>query len=1118
MVSKSRAAALALVLLSSFASLAAQRLEPMHGAVYRKPVKPAPAAAQGGPPSRALSLPRPVVAAVSAPTIGEIERLQGRAGIDAVGLHRVLPPHVASLSLDGAANRTRVDGAWDRTSAGPLWRLQVISRDAFALRVHFHDFQVGSGRVWIHAEDGQEVGPYSGTGLFAAGDFWSDLVFGQNLTIEYQPAPGESSGLSVPFEVREISHVWRDPQTLSSSAATPRSPASQLQEYGAESESSEPRGLTLGGAPVEQEAACHQDVTCSPEWAQAARGVGLILFEDGGSTRVCSGSLLNTRDSSFDPFFLTAAHCLKTETVARTLLSFWGFQSATCNGAPPALRDVPRTTGGSRLLATTGDFGDPKGDMTFLEILGDLPDGVFFQGWDANPQPFGAQVVGIHHPRGTFKRISGGRIVPDTIFDTDPATYALVAETNGRTENGSSGSPLFAEPGVVVGALSFGLKVDDVCAVNPSPAGYTHFSTIFPTIRQFLDAGGSTPPPPVDPPTVLQFGQPERFSFPAQERQILYIGANSFVVEVPEDAVRVTLTLASDNPAVDADLYARFGQDNELGDGVISDFVSRGDDGNEQIVIDGSSNPALRSGALFVSILVFTENAPSSGTITADIDLAPPPPLPTGGDLLSGQPINFDLPPVSGPRLFVGSPYRIVVPEGATQLDVQVKTATPGVDVDLHLSRDVAPSVQDRSIVSDYRSTNLSGEELITVTPGNGLAPGTYFAMLAVWTEGARAQGELRADILTGPGPDAGGAVVLSSGESGRLEIPAVDGPTFIGGQIFAVDVPAGANRLVVDLVTETPNADLDLFLRLGQPPTVEDRQVVANYEAEGLTGVEQIVVDAQSDPPLQAGRYYFGVVVYTPDVDVVGRVVATVDSGPAAVELTAVANAASFEAAVVAPGQIVSLFGSRMGPAQGIQPGLDASGRLPTFVGDTIVLFGGVPAPLFFVRGDQINAQVPYAVAGRGTIDVVVITGGVTTNVLQVRVQDAAPGLFGFSDGSNRVIALNSDGSINSPSNPARRGDFVILYATGGGLTNGPNIEGAPAPSNPFALTRLPVTVGFGGVSQAPFFAGLAPGFAGLVQINIFIPANAPTGAGVPLTLTIGGFTGSRQPTISVQ
>ena len=70
----------------------------------------------------------------------------------------------------------------------------------------------------------------------------------------------------------------------------------------------------------------------------------------------------------------------------------------------------------------------------------------------------------------------------------------------------------------------------------------------------------------------------------------------------------------------------------------------------------------------------------------------------------------------------------------------------------------MAPSIQDGALVSDYQSTSLSGEELITVTPGNGLAPGTYFAMLAVWTEDARTEGEIRADILIGPGPDPGGA------------------------------------------------------------------------------------------------------------------------------------------------------------------------------------------------------------------------------------------------------------------------------------------------------------------------------------------------------------------------
>lgn len=1092
----------------------------MHGAEYDKPEKPSAPAAVVRPPSLAMSLPLPPTVAMNPLTRADLARARGRAGVEAVGVHRRLPSAVATLSEESGGNRTSVAGAWERTAAGPLWRLHVISREAFAMRLHFHDFQVGAGQVWIHSSDGQVAGPYTGTGLFENGDFWSDLIFGQAATIEYQPAEGESAGLAVPFELREISHIWGDPRGSAFAPPTNDPGATRLQELNGAIDSAAPRSSLESAPSVEQEAACHLDVTCSPDWAQTARGVGMILFERDGFSITCSGSLLNTRSGSFDPFFLTAGHCLNTEASARTVLSFWGFQTSTCDAPPPELRDVERTTGGARLLSTVGEYGDPKGDMTFLELIGELPGDVFFLGWDPSPQPFGSRVIGIHHPQGAHKRITGGQIVPDRIFGTNAATYAMVNETQGRTEGGSSGSALFSEPGVVVGALSFGLKIDDVCSVDPSPAGYTHFSAIFPHIRQYLDGGGSTLPPVVEPPTVILPGQPERFSLGPVDRATLFNGPDSFVLEIPEDAVRVTLTLRSDDPTVDADLFARFGADVEQVSPTqfAANASSQGTDGNEQIVFDASSDSPLRAGVLYATIRVFSAGAVSSGTITAEIELTPPPPLPEPSELVPGQPATFDLPPIPGPLLFTGGPFRIEVPEGASQLDVQVKTFTAGVDVDLHVSRDAAPSVEDGAIVSDFRSVNLTGEELVTITPENGLAPGVYFATLAVWTENARATGEIRADVLLGPGPGAEGATVLSAGQPEPFTLEIVATPTFFGSQLFAIDAPPGADRLVVELETDTPGADLDLYVRLGQAPVVQDRRVVANYVSEGLTGAETIVIDGSSDPPLQAGRYFIGLTLFTTGVEATGRLTARVEAGPPAVELGAVANAASFERDVVAPGQIVSLFGQQLGPATGMQPGLDASGRVPTFVGGTIVLFGGVPAPLFFVQSGQINAQVPYAVAGRGLIDVVVVVNGVATNVQQVRVQAAAPGLFEFADDSNRAIVLNSDGSLNSPSNPARRGDFVTLYATGGGLTNGPNLEGAPAPSNPLALTRLPVTVRFGNVDQSPFFAGLAPSFAGLLQINVFVPENAPTGAATPMTLFVGEFASLEQPTIAIQ
>ena len=77
------------------------------------------------------------------------------------------------------------------------------------MRVHFRDFAIGAGSLWIHSEDGQTVGPYSGSGLYGDGDFWSGIVFGDSLTIEYLPDPAVA-GEAVPFQIVAISHIWGD--------------------------------------------------------------------------------------------------------------------------------------------------------------------------------------------------------------------------------------------------------------------------------------------------------------------------------------------------------------------------------------------------------------------------------------------------------------------------------------------------------------------------------------------------------------------------------------------------------------------------------------------------------------------------------------------------------------------------------------------------------------------------------------------------------------------------------------------------------------------------------------------------------------------------------------------
>ena len=220
-------------------------------------------------------------------------------------------------------------------------------------------------------------------------------------------------------------------------------------------------------ATVETDAEdCHLDVTCYPEWSTSATSVATIVFEtSGGTSSRCSGTLLTNRRQDFTPYFLTAAHCVDTEEEARSTTAFWFYQTQTCNGELPDFQSVPYTEGASLLSTLGGGPVDgrrnPDGDMTLLRLEGDLPDGVWFQGWDADPQPIGAQVTGIHHPGsddwGFFKRISFGQIIPDPSSGTfEDDVYAVVSYAQGYTEGGSSGSALFNNPGTVVGALSFG--------------------------------------------------------------------------------------------------------------------------------------------------------------------------------------------------------------------------------------------------------------------------------------------------------------------------------------------------------------------------------------------------------------------------------------------------------------------------------------------------------------------------------------------------------------------------------------------------------------------------------------------------------------------------------------
>jgi hypothetical protein len=387
-------------------------------------------------------------------------------GVPIIGITRALPDDVLDT------------GVWEELPSGRrVWRLGIRSPEAIGIRLHFTNFNVGKGRVWIYPGDND--GPsasqegFSGQGIFDDGEFWSGVLFGESVVIEYEPEPGAPSEGQPPFQMRELSHLYEMPTSKNGSrvnAGTPRIPA----------------------------AACHLDATCYPEWSASGAGVARMLFETEEGSKVCSGSLINTRAGSLRPYFLTANHCINNEASARSLLAFWFYQTSSCNGPEPDIRDFPSTLGARFLVGG----GERDGDFSLLLFNQSPPPGVVFNGWDPNPLAAGSAVSGIHHPGsppGDYKRISFGfyDAPSDEILDRlgrPSDKYRMILYTSGRTQRGSSGSPLFLRPGVLAGVASFVIRTPDdweeddfTCELDPWPTGYGAFSAAYPYLAPYLE-------------------------------------------------------------------------------------------------------------------------------------------------------------------------------------------------------------------------------------------------------------------------------------------------------------------------------------------------------------------------------------------------------------------------------------------------------------------------------------------------------------------------------------------------------------------------------------------------------------------------------------------------------
>lgn len=220
------------------------------------------------------------------------------------------------------------------------------------------------------------------------------------------------------------------------------------------------------------------------------------------------------------------------------------------------------------------------------------------------------------------------------------------------------------------------------------------------------------------------------------------------------------------------------------------------------------------------------------------------------------------------------------------------------------------------------------------------------------------------------------------------------------------------------------------------------------------------------------------------------GSVVPSVSDG-------GIVNGANMLSESLAPGSIISIFGSDLAASTATAAQLP----LPTVLTDAEVIISGLRAPLFFASESQINAQVPYeSLEGRSQLVIRSSRGESTAH--RISVAASAPEFFFINPGD--VAALNADGTLNTGTTPAPQGTKITVFVSGLGGVTPPVPSGVAAPSQPLAWTRQMVTAEVGGVSADVLFAGLAPGFVGLGQVDLIVPAGLS--GRLPLRVSVAG------------
>lgn len=345
------------------------------------------------------------------------------------------------------------------TAKSSTLNFSVASKGASAVRLGFalEDARVAAGLTLRFGGSNGDVFEVQGSELNNEAVQWSPIVSGDVIRVEVSVANGYSLA-QAGLKLVQISHLDIDP------AATQSALAAKIGE-------SDP---------------CEKDIVCrtSPpaNFRSTADSVARMVFTKGGSSYLCTGTLLNNNNATRRHLFWSANHCISSQTVANTLQTYWFYEATTCGGLTASSR--ARTLSGGAFLR----HNNSARDTLLLELKSAPPSGAIYAGWSSSAiTSTGTAIEGIHHPAGDAKMYSLGSVTATSSSIDGLGPFYRVQWSTGVTEGGSSGSGLFTRTAAGAYQLRGGLYGGLSFCTNPTANDYySRFSDVYTSTKPYL--------------------------------------------------------------------------------------------------------------------------------------------------------------------------------------------------------------------------------------------------------------------------------------------------------------------------------------------------------------------------------------------------------------------------------------------------------------------------------------------------------------------------------------------------------------------------------------------------------------------------------------------------------